>query len=472
LLNVPDLLEMWKTRLGTVYDFARVCSANPFEHEAPTTPRELQDILEQNIKGLRVCIVGSGFSHGGHTLRTAAIRIDMKNLNKMALGTRRDQASIIVQAGATWHQVLEFLEHETSGVWSVAEMQSYANFSVGGSVSVNCHGRSTRFANIGDTILSMTVQLVDGGTPLVALPGSDLFRAVVGGYGGVAIIVDVELILVRNVLLERTETSGPSGAAGMLNALELAREPGMNMYNGVIYPGADTVIVHTCFRETDPGHDQKFPRLQPRPDPDQTMGSLAVGEFFVRRFPVLKQLRAWWKVTAADSRSPMVWRNWELGYDATELEPLMRWPTTSVLQEYFVPVDNAALFLIQLHGVIKLYGVNVLNISVRHIAATTQDTFLNYASPRDERMAVVLYINIWNTDNGLEHAKLWTQMLVDSVLHFGGTYYLPYLPLASVTQFKRAYPRVSDYCRVKRHYDPYGKLRNQFLDTYVLCDTD
>jgi FAD/FMN-containing dehydrogenase len=493
--------------LEEVWDFARVCSAVPDMQVAPRSPEELQQLLLDNWHNprgrRRVCILGAGFSHGGHTMASGAvIRIDMKHLNSMALVGNPKR--LRVQAGATWHQVLDFLERDTDGTLSVAEMQSYGNFSVGGAVSVNCHGRSTRFANVGDTILSLTVQLVSGGEPLVALPGSDLFRGVVGGYGGVAIIVSAELVLVPNILLERVEVAKCAGASGTLSAatvsemesnfvadaLTLVRDPSVSMYNGVIYPRAETVIVHTYFRAvraTQAGRDfldnprsgaqaqiAALPRLQQRKQ-GEGLHAAAIGEFFLRRVPGMKHLRAWYGiVTATTSSSSMsapqlVWRNWELGYDATELEPLCRWPSTSVLQEYFVHPDRTAPFLLRLQTIVRQHRVNVLNVSLRHIRPTNQDPFLNYASLWEDRMALVLYINIWNTSAGLEAARVWTQLLIDAVLQFGGTYYLPYLPLATVAQFRRAYPRVAQYQQVKRHYDPANLLRSQFLDTYVLA---
>lgn len=466
----------------TVWDFAHVCNATPDVQVAPHTPLELRQLLQNNWNDksgpLRVCIKGAGYSHGGHTMASGAvIRIDMRHLNNMYLGS--GEHSIHVQAGATWHQVLDFLERETDSLakpdtksMSVAEMQSYGNFSVGGAVSVNCHGRSTRFANVGDTILSLTIQPVDGGPLLTALPGKDLFRAVVGGYGGVGIIVSVELILVPNVLLKRTQVTGCSGVTGIVDALAMARDPDVVMYNGVIYPSAEKVIVHTCFKTVkrgDPDIGQHevdaLQRLQPKFDG----GPQPIGEFLLRRVPGMKQLRAWWGITT-HYEPELVWRNWELGYDVDELEPLWRWPTTSVLQEYFVPPDKASMFLLQLQNVLAVYRVNILNISLRHIAPTHQDPFLNYASTTEERIALVLYINIWNTAQGLEHVKVWTQTLVHAALHFGGTYYLPYLPVVSRQQFLAAYPRVSQFRQVKNRYDPKNLLCNQFLDTYVMSD--
>ena len=66
-----------------------------------------------------------------------------------------DQNSNNVQVGGgcIWKDlILELYKYNRT----VAEMQSYYNFSVGGSISVNCHSRNIKYGSISDTILSIT----------------------------------------------------------------------------------------------------------------------------------------------------------------------------------------------------------------------------------------------------------------------------------------------------------------------------
>ena len=71
---------------------------------------------------------------GGQTIIPAGIQIDMP-FHHMTL----DEAANIleVQAGALWAEVLPYLDAHRR---SVAVMQSNNSFSVGGSISANCHG--------------------------------------------------------------------------------------------------------------------------------------------------------------------------------------------------------------------------------------------------------------------------------------------------------------------------------------------
>jgi FAD/FMN-containing dehydrogenase len=86
---------------------------------------------------------------------------------------------------------------------SVKIMQTYANFTVGGSLSVNCHGR---YVGLGPVIMSVReITVAKHGDLRTASPTSDseLFHAVIGGCA-VAVIVEAELEVTRNERLERT----------------------------------------------------------------------------------------------------------------------------------------------------------------------------------------------------------------------------------------------------------------------------
>jgi len=72
---------------------------------------------------------------GGHTFTSDGIVVDMLALRAMALDQER--RLLHVQAGAKWEDVIPFLG--AHGL-SVSVMQSDSPFTIGGSLSVNCHG--------------------------------------------------------------------------------------------------------------------------------------------------------------------------------------------------------------------------------------------------------------------------------------------------------------------------------------------
>ncbi|MGE8213883.1 MAG: FAD-binding protein, partial [Stenotrophomonas sp.] len=84
-----------------------------------------------------VCIAGARYSMGGQTRAPSALQLDMQCMDKL-LWLDSGQLRARVQAGMRWRQLQTLLDPCDL---AVKVMQSYSNFSIGGSVSVNCHGR-------------------------------------------------------------------------------------------------------------------------------------------------------------------------------------------------------------------------------------------------------------------------------------------------------------------------------------------
>jgi FAD/FMN-containing dehydrogenase len=147
-----------------------------------------------------VSIGGSRYSMGGQIVWPDSLHLDMRSLRRLV---RLDVAKrrVRVQAGMRWRDLQTLIDpHHLS----VAIMQSYSNFSIGGSVSVNCHGR---YVGKGPLINSLrALQLVTAQGEVLELDREtqpELFNAVVGGYGGLGAITEVELDLDHNARIVR-----------------------------------------------------------------------------------------------------------------------------------------------------------------------------------------------------------------------------------------------------------------------------
>ena len=100
--------------------------------------------------GLRVSIAGARHSMGGHTIYPGGLAINMLPHNRMTLDEERE--ILRVGAGALWSDIIPFLDARGR---SVAVMQSNNSFSVGGSLSVNCHGWQHGRPPIASTVESL-----------------------------------------------------------------------------------------------------------------------------------------------------------------------------------------------------------------------------------------------------------------------------------------------------------------------------
>ncbi|MGH9932714.1 MAG: FAD-binding protein, partial [Pyrinomonadaceae bacterium] len=103
------------------------------------------------------------------------------------------EKTITVEAGTRWRQIQE---HIDSANLAVKIMQSYANFTVGGSLSVNAHGRYVGLGPVILSVKSLQIVLADGAI-VEASPthNPDIFNGVIGGYGGLGLIVEATLEL-------------------------------------------------------------------------------------------------------------------------------------------------------------------------------------------------------------------------------------------------------------------------------------
>ena len=399
-----------------------------------------------------ISIGGSFFSQGGQTAYPGGIVIDMscfkgiRNLN-------RQRKLITVQAGATWKQVQEAIDPHNL---SVKVMQSYNDFSVGGSLSVNVHARDKNYGTIADTVESFRMMLHDG-TIVDVDRSSELFYGAIGGYGLLGIIIDVTLSLTDNVALARSVKS--ISAAEYPQVFEKLKLDGSVVFqNADLYPPDLTHGTSITWRTT-----------EKQLTTDARLQSFSLGHAPQRAFEkVMQKVPEATKIrpkldTLRMLGSPVVWRNYEMSYGTNQLAIQNHFPTTMTLQEYFVPVARYDEALQALRSVFKLYEVHILNVSVRYVPKDT-GSMLAYAS--EDSYAVVLYICLPNSDKGKKMMTIWTQVLINKILSLGGTYYLPYMMAATTAQFRRAYKRSEEFAQLKAHYDPKGIFKNMLWKKY------
>ena len=120
--------------------------------------QQLAELLRRaDQDGLRVSIAGTRHSMGGHTIYPQGIVVDMLPFHQMELD---EQTNVLhVGAGARWLEIIPYLEKHGR---SVAIMQSDNAFSVGGSISVNCHGWQFGRPPISVSVDSFRIMRADG----------------------------------------------------------------------------------------------------------------------------------------------------------------------------------------------------------------------------------------------------------------------------------------------------------------------
>lgn len=434
-----------------------VTGLNPVRVRAvarPTSVEEVQDAIRRWNGPLSVG--GGRFSMGGQTASPDSLHIDLRGLNRI-LELRPVERRLRVQAGVRWCDIQRFVDPH--GL-AVKIMQSYANFTVGGSLSVNVHGR---YVGLGPLILSVCeIRLVDAeGCLHTASPqqSPEMFYGAIGGYSGLGVIVEAELELAENVRLERVARKLPLGAYVRHFREQVRSAPRAVFHNADLYPPRYVGVRSVTWQQTDKAATvpARLVRVR-REHPLQRYFLWAVSE---------TPFGKWRKEFVFDPllylRSAVHWRNYEAGYDVAELEPLSRRRRTYVLQEYFVPVARFEEFVPRLAEILRRHRVNMINISIRH-AMPDPGSLLAWAP--EEVFAFVLYYKQRVRDSARGRVAVWTRELIEAALAVGGRYYLPYQAHATPEQFARAYPRAPEFFALKRRLDPQFRFRNVLWDTY------
>lgn len=114
---------------------------------APGSVEQLKQVLKSSRKP--ISIGGGRYSMGGQTATAGTLHVDMRGMDQI-IDFDPGNRVIRVQAGVRWKQIQNRIDD--FGL-SVKIMQTYSNFTVGGSLSVNCHGR---YVGLGPLILSVS----------------------------------------------------------------------------------------------------------------------------------------------------------------------------------------------------------------------------------------------------------------------------------------------------------------------------
>jgi FAD/FMN-containing dehydrogenase len=440
-----------------------VTQLNPIPVSAVIAPTRIAQIGEAvRSHGGPISVGGGRYSMGGQTATPNGLQIDMRRFDRVVAFDSVGK-TITVQPGIRWRQIQERIDPANL---SVKIMQTYSNFTVGGSLSVNVHGRYVGLGPLILSVRSIKVVLADG-TLVEASPtkNPDVFFGAIGGYGGIGVIVEATLDLADNVRVKRKDRTMPIAEYRRWFAQHVRDSAGVVFHNADIYPDAYETVNAVSYVRTD--EPVTVPdRLIPR---DAGYGVNRFAYRVISEWPFGKAIRQHVIDPLVFHGEPVSWRNHEASYDVAELEPTSRESSTYVLQEYFVPVDRFDEFVPKMAHVLRKHDVNVINVSIRH-ALPDRGSLLAWA--RGEVFAFVLYYKQGTDAASRRAVGAWTREMTDSLLAVGGAYYLPYQPWASEAQFLRAYPRAPEFFALKRRLDPTNKFRNTLWDRYYTPRVD
>ena len=391
---------------------------------------------------------------GKQSLKENAIHVNLRELRAM----RMEDGLLRVQAGARWSQVIEFLAPQ--GL-APEVMQSNADFSIGGTLSVNAHGWQPGRPPVSSTVEKIRILTADGILKTCSrTENQDLFRHAIGGYGMMGIILEAWIRPVRNEILRSShEITTPSEFLNLW--VKMKKEP-----------------VRLAFGRLSVAPNSFFERilLVSYVSTDETSRS-SVG---VKTGFATSLSRAIFRASLGSERGKN-FRNLMEGVAGGEaggthpranllFEPVRIFANNDpdkidLLLEIFIPQEKFSDFVPIAAHLLRNRSDELLNVTVREIARDT-DSALPYA--KEKVFGLVMLFTLDRTVNAEKKFGDLNRDLIECALDHGGTFYLPYRNHASSSQLNRAYPELDSFLAAKGSTDPQSVFASGFHD-YLLA---
>ena len=427
--------------------------------QVPTDEIEIQNQLRSILKyakdnQLKISIAGVQHSMGGHTIYPDGILLDMLPYKKMSLN--KEQNILTIGSGALWEDAIKYLDQHGK---SIAVMQAFSSFSVGGSISVNGHGWQKNSPPISSSVLSFTIMNADGEIVTCnRTENEELFRAALGGYGLFGIILDVQLKVVDNLALQ-------------YKYIRLSPENYVAYYKKFIEQNPNVNLVFGRLRISDKHFLEEatinfFEKVEAPIPPLFDAKNTETKRLVFRgsnNSEYGKRLR--WDLETGMNKitNNSVYSRNELLNDHVSLIENKDHSSTDLLQEYFIPENNFYSFIQDIKPILKSTNIDLLNITIRAVNQD-DDTLMNYANKNV--FGFVLLFNQKKTEKQEKEMFDLTNQLFDAAVKNNGTFYLPYRLHISRDKMRLAYPKSDEFFRLKLKYDENELFNNKFYMHY------
>ncbi|GAB2873141.1 hypothetical protein GCM10027044_39420 [Hymenobacter ruber] len=371
---------------------------------------------------------------------------------------------LTVGSGALWAEIIPYLNRYGR---AISTMQSDNAFSVGGSLSVNCHGWQPNQPPIAATVESLRLLIANGQLLTCSRQQNQrLFSLALGGYGLMGIILEVKLRTVPNEIYSYHRVYAPASSYLTQYREHVDMNPRIRLVYGRLNVTPDNFLEDVMLNY--------FERERPAPT-GSTLQEPGLAELkraiFLgsKRDGYGKQLR--WNMERTFTRT-QVGNEFSRNQIMNENPALYMNRTagqTDILHEYFIPRRNFDAFRRALQRIVPKHKADLLNITLRNVYPD-HDTFLSYA--REEMFGFVMFFNQDITPQAELDMKALTQELIDAAIKLDGVYYLPYRLHATPAQLSRAYPMMPAFLRQKKQYDPDELFQNKFYLQYRILGAD
>jgi FAD/FMN-containing dehydrogenase len=440
---------------------------------AIVTPTSVDDVrravARARTQGRAISIAGGRHAMGGQQFGEGCVLLDMRGMRRV-LALDPVRGIVDVEAGIEWPELIGELVHRQRACmrrWGIVQKQTGADrFSIGGALAANVHGRGLRFRPIVQDVESLT--LVDAAGQVVTCSrqaNTELFRLVIGGYGLFGVVTSVRLRLaprrkLRRVVEVREVDSLPAAfAARIADGFEYGD------FQFSIDPGSAEFLrtgVFSCYRPV--------PDATPIPTAQRELAVADWSELLYLAHADKRRAFALYRDHYLATDGQVYWSDaHQLGVyvDDYHREIDRRLGAgeraTEMITELYVPRPRLPDFLAEVRDDFRRNAVDLVYGSVRLIERD-DETVLAWA--REPWACVVLNLHVVHTPVGIARAAAAFRRLIDTALARGGTYYLTYHRWATRAQVEAGHPRLPEFLRCKRAYDPEERFQSEWYRHY------
>ncbi len=390
--------------------------------------------------GKKMIPIGARHSMGKQSIERNAIHIDLSHLNGMKL----EEGLLRVQAGATWEEVLQFLA--PLGL-SVQVMQSNADFSVGGSISVNAHGWQPDRPPISSTVSKFTLFTPEGEIIICnRIQNSKLFRHALGGYGLMGIILEVWIKPVPNEILRSSHK--------VIHFQDFTREWNKMKESPVrLAFGRLLVAKSTFFEQILLSTYETTGQISNEPTEYRVSFKNSLARAIFRASLNSQRGKSFrqWMENLLGGESSGIHARADLLMEPVRVFANNRKGKTDVLVEVFIPQERFATFIPDAKKIFSNQNTSLLNVTVREINQDIE-TALSYA--KTKVFGLVMLFTIDQTKKAEKRLQSQINELIKRTLLYGGTFYLPYRNYANSAQLTESYPELKNFLSYKKEWDP------------------
>lgn len=418
---------------------------------------QLRQILQYaNAKGLKISVAGARHSMGGHTMYPDGIVLNMLPYNHMELDTVNN--ILTVGSGALWSDAIHYLDHYGK---SIAAMQAFSSFSIGGSLSVNGHGWQKNSPPLASSVLSFTLMNAKGQVLLCSRKeNSELFHHVIGGYGLFGIILDVKLKVVNNQSLKFHYINLAPENYTKYYKKYILDNPKVDLVFGRLRVSNKNFLAEATLNYFEQTAEQPIQLTQQSKKMEETKRLIFRGSV---NSEYGKRLRWDLETSSAIPGRHLTFTRNEIMDSQVSLIENKDTTSTDLLHEYFIPERNFMKFIQDIKPILLKSKLDLLNITIRAVNRD-DDAYLNYA--QEDVFGFVLLFNQKKTAQQEVEMQTLTDLLVDATIKNEGTYYLPYRLHITKDKMRKVYPQADSFFRTKTKYDPSELFNNKFYSHY------